>query len=163
MFKCRLVDQRVPAMSRSLAAARLGAELPSGKAPTTRVRLRISRMMRLSGLLVLMRRQCSSGNAWYASVSGVAVATSSAALPSLMLWSRAMTSPALRWGRRKIFLGMDGLERQGDLAQLAAGHVAEDVAVNVNHAALPARVGEELGGTLDQAHAGVGNDQLDAA
>lgn len=39
------------------------AELPSGKAPTTRVRRRISRMMRSSELLVLMWRQCSSGNA----------------------------------------------------------------------------------------------------
>lgn len=61
LFRYRLVDQRVPAMWRSLAAARLRVELPSGKAPTTRVRLRISRMMRLSGFLVLMRRQCSSG------------------------------------------------------------------------------------------------------
>jgi hypothetical protein len=33
----RLVDQRVPAICLSLAAARLMAELPSGKAPTTRV------------------------------------------------------------------------------------------------------------------------------
>jgi hypothetical protein len=46
MFRYRLVDQRVPAMCLNLAAARLMAELPSGKAPTTRVRLRISRMMR---------------------------------------------------------------------------------------------------------------------
>ena len=43
MFRYRLVEQRVPAMWRSLAAARLMAELPSGKAPTTRVRRRISR------------------------------------------------------------------------------------------------------------------------
>ena len=50
----RLVDQRVPAMCRNLAAARLSAELPSGKAPTTRVRRRISRMMRSSGLLTGM-------------------------------------------------------------------------------------------------------------
>jgi hypothetical protein len=56
MFRYRLVDQRVPAMWRSLAAAKLMAELPSGKAPTTRVRRRISRMMRSSGLLTGMRR-----------------------------------------------------------------------------------------------------------
>jgi hypothetical protein len=43
MFRYRLVDQRVPAMCLSLAAARLMAELPSGKAPTTRVRRRIAR------------------------------------------------------------------------------------------------------------------------
>ena len=46
MFRYRLVDQRVPAMCLNLAAARLRAELPSGKAPTTRVRRLISRMMR---------------------------------------------------------------------------------------------------------------------
>src|ERR1700716_967502 len=42
MFRYRLVDQRVPAMCLSLAAARLRAELLSGKAPTTRVRRRIA-------------------------------------------------------------------------------------------------------------------------
>jgi hypothetical protein len=31
MFRYRLVDQRVPAMCRSLAAARLSAKLPSGR------------------------------------------------------------------------------------------------------------------------------------
>ena len=31
----------------------------------------------------------------------------------------------------------------------------------MNHAALPARLGEELGCTLDQAYAGIGDDQLD--
>jgi hypothetical protein len=36
MFRYRLGDQRVPAMCLNLAAARLRAELPSGKAPTTR-------------------------------------------------------------------------------------------------------------------------------
>jgi hypothetical protein len=58
---------------------------------------------------------------------------------------------------------MDGLEHQGHLAQLAGRHVAEDVAVEVHHAALPARLGEVLGRALDQAHAGIGDDQLDAA
>jgi hypothetical protein len=41
--------------------------------------------------------------------------------------------------------------------------VAEDVAVKMNHAPLPAGLGEEMGGALDQADAGVGHDQLDAA
>ena len=38
MFKYRLVDHAVPAMWRSLAAARLRAGCASGNAPTTRVR-----------------------------------------------------------------------------------------------------------------------------
>jgi hypothetical protein len=41
-------------MWRSLAAARLRADCPSGNAPTTRVRRLISRRMRSSGLLVRM-------------------------------------------------------------------------------------------------------------
>jgi hypothetical protein len=36
MFKYLLVDQAVPAMCRSLAAARLRADWPSGKAPQVR-------------------------------------------------------------------------------------------------------------------------------
>ena len=56
---------------------------------------------------------------------------------------------------------MDRLEHQGSLAQLAGRHVAEDVAIEVNHAALPAHVGEELGSAMDQTHAGVGDDQFD--
>src|SRR5262249_15000708 len=62
-FRYLLADQAVPAMCRSLAAARLSADCPSGNAPTTRVRRRISRRMRSSGLLVRIRRQCSSGKA----------------------------------------------------------------------------------------------------
>jgi hypothetical protein len=46
MSRYCLVDQHVPAMWCSLAAARLMAELSSVKAPTTRMRLRISRTMR---------------------------------------------------------------------------------------------------------------------
>jgi hypothetical protein len=39
MFRYLLVDHAVPAMYRSLAAARLSADCPSGNAPTTRLRL----------------------------------------------------------------------------------------------------------------------------
>src|SRR6516165_10563468 len=52
MFKYFLLDQAVPAIWRSLAAARLSADCPSGNAPTTRVRRLISRRTRSSGLLV---------------------------------------------------------------------------------------------------------------
>jgi hypothetical protein len=41
-------------MCLSLAAQSITAEFPSGKAPTTRVLLLISRMMRSSGLLVFI-------------------------------------------------------------------------------------------------------------
>src|SRR5215831_6055970 len=63
MFRYRLVDQRVLAMWRNLAAARLMAALPSGKAPTTRVRRRISCMTRSSGLLARMRAHADPGGA----------------------------------------------------------------------------------------------------
>src|SRR6266566_6433174 len=42
MFRYLLVDHAVPAMCRSLAAASLSADCPSGNAPTTRVRRLIS-------------------------------------------------------------------------------------------------------------------------
>jgi hypothetical protein len=44
-------------MCRSLAAANIKAELPSGKQPTTFVRLRISRITRSSILFVRIRSQ----------------------------------------------------------------------------------------------------------
>jgi hypothetical protein len=45
-----LVERALPAMCRKRAAARLRADWPSGKAPTTRVRRLISRKTRSSGL-----------------------------------------------------------------------------------------------------------------
>jgi hypothetical protein len=63
MFRYLLLDHAVPATWLSLAAARFKADWPSGNAPTTRVRRLISRRSRSSGLLVRMRRQCSSGKA----------------------------------------------------------------------------------------------------
>jgi hypothetical protein len=51
---------------------------------------------------------------------------------------------------------------QRHLAQLAGRHMAEDVAIEVHHAALPAGFGKELGGALDQAQASLRDDQLDA-
>jgi hypothetical protein len=48
--------QCVPAMCRSLALTRISALLPSGNAPTTRVRLLISFMILSNGLLVRMLR-----------------------------------------------------------------------------------------------------------
>ena len=53
----------------SLAVTSMRADLPSGKVPTTRVRLRISRFSRSMALLVLTLRQCSRGNLAYVSVS----------------------------------------------------------------------------------------------
>ena len=44
-----------------MAQTSIGAELPSGNVPTTRVRRRISRLSRSITLLVRMRVQCSLG------------------------------------------------------------------------------------------------------
>jgi hypothetical protein len=52
----RRLPHLVDAMCRGLAAANINAECPSGNAPTTRVRLRISRIIRSSGLLTAMIR-----------------------------------------------------------------------------------------------------------
>jgi hypothetical protein len=52
----RRLPHLVDAMCRGLGAANINAECPSGNAPTTRVRLRISRIIRSSGLLTAMIR-----------------------------------------------------------------------------------------------------------
>jgi len=55
-------------MYRSRAAANMSADFPSGKAPTTQVHRRLSCVIRSSGLLVRMRRQCWGGN-WHSVLS----------------------------------------------------------------------------------------------
>ena len=55
-----------------------------------------------------------------------------------------------------------GLEHVADLADPGRRHVAEDVAVEMHHAALVARFRQEIRDALDKASAGVGNDQLHA-
>ena len=63
VVRYRFVPHLVAAMCRSLAATSISADWPSRKAPTTRVRRRMSRMMRSSGLFVRICRWCLSGNA----------------------------------------------------------------------------------------------------
>ena len=59
-------------------------------------------------------------------------------------------------------LGMDSLEHVAHVANPGRRHVAEDVPVEMNHAALPARLRQILCGALHQAAAGIGNDELHA-
>jgi hypothetical protein len=63
MFMYFRANHWVPAMCLNLAAARLRHGRPSGNAPTTRVRRRISFMMHSSGLLVRIFCQWMSGKA----------------------------------------------------------------------------------------------------
>jgi hypothetical protein len=51
------------------------------------------------------------------------------------------------------------LEHRRDLPHLGRGHVAEDVAVPMNHAPLPSSIWEEIGGAFGKPEAGVGDDQ----
>src|SRR6476620_3192310 len=57
---------------------------------------------------------------------------------------------------------MNGFEHVAHLADPGGRHMAEDVPIKMNHAALPLSVGQILRGTLHQASAGVGDDQLHA-
>ena len=91
----RLEPHSLSATYLSRAVASMRADLPSGKAPTTRVRLRISRPSRSMALLVRMRRQCSRGNLVYVRVSVKPSRTTLAASPSLMRSSSPATSRAL--------------------------------------------------------------------
>ena len=61
MFKYFLLPHWVPATWRRRAQTSIRAELPSGKVPTTLVRLRISRFRRSMTLFVRIRVQCSGG------------------------------------------------------------------------------------------------------
>ena len=60
-----LLPHWVPATWRRRAQTSIRAELPSGKVPTTRVRLRISRFSRSMTLFVRIRVQCSEGKSQY--------------------------------------------------------------------------------------------------
>ena len=62
-------------------------------------------------------------------------------------------------GRVPAFLSMDSLEHMAHLADLGRRHVAEDIPVEMHHAALPSRLWQVLGRALHQATAGIRNDQ----
>ena len=57
----RFKPHSLPATYRSRAVTSMSAELPSGKQPATRVRLRISLFSRSITLLVRILVQCSEG------------------------------------------------------------------------------------------------------
>src|ERR1700722_20374468 len=59
-------------------------------------------------------------------------------------------------------LSVNGLEHMAHLTDAGGRDVAKDVAVEVHHAALVARLRQEIRNALDKAPAGVGNDQLHA-
>ena len=63
-------------------------------------------------------------------------------------------------GRVPALLGMDSLEHMAHLADLGRRHVAEDIPVEMHHAALPSRLWQVLSRALHQAAAGIRNDQL---
>src|SRR6478735_5282004 len=144
MFKYFLVDHAVPAICRRRAAARLRADWPSGNAPTTRVRRLISRKMRSSGLLVLMRRQCSCSSS--VSHESCCRKLSGPGQPQCVQLLDHLQSLLAR--RRKIFARVDCLEHRRNLADLGRGDGTEDVAVPMDNASLPRRFGEKLAGTL---------------
>src|SRR6185295_2444453 len=57
--------------------------------------------------------------------------------------------------RRNVLAGVDRLEHGRDLANLARGNMAEDVAVPMYDTPLPGGIREELGGTFRKPHASV--------
>ena len=59
-----------------------------------------------------------------------------------------------------IFLRMDRFEHARDLGDFTGRHMAKDVAVEVDDAALPLSVGEQFRGRVDESQAGIGDDQL---
>jgi len=58
--------------------------------------------------------------------------------------------------------GVDRFQHRGDLAHLRSRYVAEDVAVEMHDASLPAGIGEELRRALSKTDAGIRDDQAHA-
>lgn len=73
-------------------------------------------------------------------------------LHGLQLGDASIHLPGCRFSA---FLGMDGCKRLRDYPALTLGDETEDVAVEMHHAALPLRLGIDLGGALHQATAGI--------
>ena len=71
MHKYLFVPQFFPDTYRSLAHTSINADFPSEKAPTTLVRLRISRFIRSITLFVRIFSQCCEGNSIYVNVSSI--------------------------------------------------------------------------------------------
>ena len=161
MFMYLRVDHWVPAMWRSRAAARF-----------RRIARRERRRPR--GCAGGSRAGCARAGCWCGCAASAppgrrsrpasrATASRPARRPCRGADARnSATTAEAFWAALKVLLGVDRLQHRGHLAHLRRRHVAEDVAVEVHHAPLPARVREELGGALDQPQAGVGDDQLDA-
>ena len=100
------------------------ADLPSGKAPTTRVRLRISRFRRSIALLVRIRRQCSRGKAVYARVSGKSPRTTLAASPSRIRSSSSATASAFASAASRDSMAWIALSMAATAARLDFGTLA---------------------------------------
>jgi len=63
--------------------------------------------------------------------------------------------------RRDVLARVDRLEHGRDLPHPGRGYVSEDVAVPMHNAALPGRLGEQLGRALGKPDAGIRGDQPD--
>ena len=88
--------------------------------------------------------------------------TSSAAV--CILATRKIFNDRTRFavGRVTALLGMNGFEHVAHLADPGCRHMAEDIPVKMNHAALPLSIRQKFRSTLHQASAGVGDDELHA-
>src|SRR5262249_37468648 len=164
MFRYLLVDHAVPAMCRSLAAARLSADrLPVGerahdaRAPSDLAQDALERIVGADAPPVLLREgvvgECLLDR--YLDELG---GPSQPQRPQLVDHSDGFLAC-----RRDVLARVDRLEHRRNLPHLGRGHVAEDVAVPVHDAALPSGLGEKLGGTFGKSQAGVRDDQPDPA
>lgn len=91
----RLVHHSLPAMYLNRATTNIKAERLSVKFPTTRVLLRISRLIRSIGLLVRMHLQCSRGKEVYVSVSRIPSSTVLVSVESFITLSFSIICSAL--------------------------------------------------------------------
>ena len=126
------------------------ADLPSGKVPTTRVRLRISRFRRSIALLVRTRRQCSRGKAVYARVSG-AFADDPGGLTEPHPLELVRDRERLCLGGLARLHGVDRLEHGRDRGAPGLRHAGGHIAVEVHGAAPAGGLRERLRDRADHA------------
>ena len=94
----------VAATCLSLAAASMRALLPSGNAPTTLVRRRISRISRSRGLLVRRHRQCSAGMLPFVTLA-IEIGALYGVIRTLQWGSVDFENRCLKWGKDKTASG----------------------------------------------------------
>src|SRR5262249_32250291 len=154
MLRYLFVDHAVPAMWRSLAAARLSVRKRAHDtgAPPDLAQDTLERIVGANPPPVLLRKGVVGERLLerrFHQLGGPGEAQATQLLDH---------SDGLLARCREVLAGVDRLEHGRDLPHLGRGHVAEDIAVPVYDAPLPDSFWKELRGALGKPNAGIRGD-----